>query len=317
MDGWAPRNLSGARWFGGRDDRRRPTPGASLAGVLLAGFALMASPGGQTPVVAPACQSSSASLLATPESDVSAARMTLATCVRRDLDEGRWGDAASRIARAQEAGEVLRDRERRPWQALVVRLDATRRVDAGHWSALVDTVLPQEEALPWAGPLVRGVAAARASWARQEPALQDMARAERVRLERLARTAGPLSEAELARLLVQGAIAGAQYEREEMELLLEAAHDLEVRLLAGDESHAPIIRARELEADLLRVTDRYAAAVQRYRDVLVEWPRRVQSRIGLADAYRRLGLISEAEDTLAQARALWAGADAEARSLIR
>jgi hypothetical protein len=317
MDGWAPRNLFHARGFGGRDDRRPTMRGASLAGVVVTGFGLMGAPGGQIPVVAPVCGAPSASLEATPGSVLPTARMTLASCVRHDLDEGRWGDAASRIAKAQQAGEVLRDPERRPWRALVVRLEAMRRVDAGQWSALVDTVLPQEEALPWAGPLVRGVAAARASWARQEPALQDRARAERVRLERLARTAGPLSEAELARLLVQGAMAGAQYEREEMELLLEAAHDLEVRLLAGDESRAPIIRARELEADLLRVTDRYAAAVQRYGDVLVEWPRRVQSRIGLADAYRRLGSLSEAEDTLAQARALWAGADAEARALLR
>ena len=143
------------------------------------------------------------------------------------------------------------------------------------------------------------------------------ARAELVRLDRLARTAGPLSEAELARLLVQGAIAGAQYERDEMQLLLEAAHDLEMRLLAGDELRAPVVLAAELEADLLRVTDRYAAASERYRDLLVEWPRRVQSRIGLADAYRRLGFAREAEETLAQARALWASADAEAKAQIK
>ena len=73
----------------------------------------------------------------------------------------------------------------------------------------------------------------------------------------------------------------------------------------------------ELEADLLRVTDRYAAASERYRDLLVEWPRRVQSRIGLADAYRRLGFAREADETLAQARQLWASADAEAKAQIK
>ncbi len=203
-----------------------------------------------------------------------------------------------------------------------MRLEATRHVDGGQWTALIDVVIPQEEALPWVGPLVRGVAAARASWARQDTALQQRARAELARLDRLARSAGPHSEAELARLLVQGAIAGAQYERDEMQLLLEAAHDLELRLLAGDELHAPVVLAGELEADLLRVTDRYAAASERYRDLLVEWPRRVQSRIGLADAYRRLGFAREAEETLAQARQLWAvgrrrseGADQVERSL--
>ena len=159
-----------------------------------------------------------------------------------------------------------------PWQALVARLDATRQVDGGQWTALIDAVIPHEEALPWVGPLVRGVAAARASWSRQDTALQARARAELVRLDRLARTAGALSDAELARLLVQGAIAGAQYERDEMQLLLEAAHDLEMRLVAGDELQVPVVLATELEADLLRLTDRYAAASERYRDLLVEWP---------------------------------------------
>jgi hypothetical protein len=267
--------------------------------------------------VATACAAPSAEPQIAPEAVLATARLTLVRCVRGDLDGGRWRDAAERLARARQAGALLRDTDRRTWQALVVRLEATRHVDGGQWTALIDAVIPQEDVLPWAGPLVRGVAAARASWARQDPALQQRARAELVRLERLARSMGPLSEAELARLLVQGAIAGAQYERDEMQLLLEAAHDLEMRLLAGGELRAPVVLAGELEADLLRVTDRYAAASQRYRVLLVEWPRRVQGRIGLADAYRRLGFAREAEETLAQARALWASADAEARALIR
>jgi predicted Zn-dependent protease len=78
-----------------------------------------------------------------------------------------------------------------------------------------------------------------------------------------------------------------------------------------------VVLARELEADLLRLTDRYAAASERYRDLLVERPRRVQSRIGLGDAFRRLGLTGEAEKTLAQARELWAAADPEAKAIIK
>ena len=84
----------------------------------------------------------------------------------------------------------------------------------------------------------------------------------------------------------------------------------------GDALRVPVVLAWEVEADLLRVTDRYAAASERYRDLLVEWPRRVQARIGLADAYRRLGYAREADETLAQARALWVGADPEALALI-
>ena len=246
-----------------------------------------------------------------------AAVLTLARCATADLDAGRWRDAEDRIAQAQRAGIALTPQDQRAWLALIARLDATRRVDAGQWPTLATEVVAHEDTLPWVGPLVRGVASARSAWARQDAALFDRARAELARLDALARQAGPLSEEERARLMVQGAIAGAQYERDEMQLLLDAAHDLELRLIAGDARRAPVILAWELQADLLRITDRYAAASERYRDLLVEWPRRVQARIGLADAYRRLGHAQEAEEALAQARALWAEADPEARALVR
>ena len=289
---------------------------AALHSVIVAGLTLLPASMRQVPAGATACAAPSATPQV-PGSKLPTTRATLARCVREDLDAGRWRSAADRLVRAQQAGALLPEADRRAWQALVARLDATRQVDGGQWTALVDAVIAHEEALPWVGPLVRGVAAARASWSRQDAALQARARAELVRLDRLARTAGALSDAELARLLVQGAIAGAQYERDEMQLLLEAAHDLEMRLVAGDELQVPVVLATELEADLLRLTDRYAAASERYRDLLVEWPLRVQSRVGLADAYRRLGSAREAEAALAEARDLWASADAEAKAQVK
>jgi hypothetical protein len=272
---------------------------------------------GATATTGSACRAPIEEPRVLPAALLPTARLTLGRCVQRDLDEGRWRDAEQRVAAARRAGALLPDRDRRPWHALVVRLDAARLVDSADWDALTTVVLPMEEALPWVGPLVRGVAAARASWARQDTALQARAREQLTRLTHLARQAGPLSEDERARLLVQGAMAGAQYERDEMQLLLDAAHDLEQRMMAGDELAVPVVLAWELEADLLRVTDRYAAASERYRDVLVEMPRRVQARIGLADAYRRLGYAREADETQAQARALWSGADAEALASLR
>lgn len=285
--------------------------------IMLAGLVLAPLANRQSPGTAYGCPPPSAQALVTPGSVLPAARSILARCVRGDLDEGRWRDAAERLARAQHAGAILPDVERAAWHALVLRLEATMRVDIGAWTTLIDAVFPHEDALPWVGPLVRGVAAARASWARQDAALQQRARAELAHLEGLARAAGPVSEAELARLLVQGAIAGAQYERDDMQLLLEAAHDLETRLLPGDDALVPVVLSRELEADLLRLTDRYAAASERYRDLLVERPRRVQSRIGLADAWRRLGRVREAEAAIAEASNLWAAADEEARATIK
>ncbi len=255
--------------------------------------------------------------LSLTESALAQASLVLAQCAGADIEAGRWARAQQRIEQAQRAGLALTGQARRDWYAQVARLDATRKVDTGDWAALVDDVIAHEEALPWAGPLVRGVAAARASWAAQDAGRLQRARAELRRLEALASQAGPMSEEERARLLVQGAIAGAQYERDEMQLLLDAAHELGGRLLAGDARRGPVVLARELEADLLRITDRYAAAGERYRDVLHASPRRVQSRLGLAEAYRRLGYAREADETLAQARALWEEADPEARALLR
>ncbi len=283
---------------------------------LAAGVSVSAAAGDQPRWAPDACSPSSARLQVTPPAALPGARLTLARCVQRDLDQGRWTDAEVRLSSARRAILMLPGAERRPWVALVVRLDAARRVDVGPWSALVGVVLAEEDALPWVGPLVRGVASARSSWGRQDADLHARGRVEADQLQRLSAADGPLSEAERARLLVQAALAGAQYERDEMELLLEAAHDLEVRLLSGDELRVPVVLARELEADLLMLTDRYAAAGQRYRDLLMQWPSRVQGRIGLAAAYRRLGHAREAEETLAQARALWASADAEALARI-
>ncbi len=266
---------------------------------------------------APVCHAATDVPRLGPGSALPDASLALARCVGADIEAGRWADAGLRVVKAQRAGIALAGAARREWDAQVARLDATRRVDAGNWSALVDEVIAHEDALPWVGLLVRGVAAARSSWATQDAALLARARDALRQLEVLAAQAGPLSEEERARLLVQGAMAGAQYERDEMQLLLDAAHDLEVRLLAGDERRGPVVIAWELQADLLRMTDRYAAASERYRDVLRERPRRVQSRIGLAEAYRRLGYAHEADETLAQARALWSAADPEARALLR
>jgi len=280
-----------------------------LAPAVVAGAAMQG--------VEASCPAPDASPKVLPVTALDAASVTLARCVQADLDAGRWSAAATRLDTAQAAGIVLPEAARATWEQLVVRWQATRLVDGGQWTTLATEVLPLEHRLPWVGPLVRGVAAARASWATQDAALQARAREELRRLTHLAQQAGPISDEERARLLVQGAMAGAQYERDEMQFLLDAAHDLEQRLLAGDELRPPVVLAWELEADLLRVTDRYAAASERYRDLLVESPRRVQARIGLADAYRRLGYASQAAETLDQARALWGAGDAAARELVK
>ncbi len=297
-------------------DHSEPMIRHCFAFALAVAVSVSPQTGGGASSVPGACPPPSARLPVTPAVALPAARLTVARCVQRDLDGGRWADAETRLVTARQAAQTLPGSERLPWRALVLRFEAALRVDVGPWPALVEVVLQDEDALPWVGPLVRGVAAARGSWARQDAALHARGRAEAVRLQRLAADAGPVSEAERARLLVQAALAGAQYERDEMQLLLEAAHELEGRLWTGDRLQAPVVLARELEADLLLLTDRYAEAGQRYRELLEQWPRRVQGRLGLAAAYRRLGHAREATETLSQARALWASADPVALARI-
>lgn len=267
-------------------------------------------------MVGQACPAPEAVPRVAPVSMLDVARLTLVRCTLADLDRGRWRDAERRLGAAATVSIRVDVPRRVEWQALVARLEARRRIDGQQWALLVSDVVPFEHALPWVGPLVRGVAAARSSWAQQDAALQTAARRERDRLAALAAAAGVVSEDEHARLIVQGALAGAQYERDEMQLLLDAAHELQQRLTSDDELRPPVMLPRELEADLLQATDRYAAASDRYREVLAAWPGRVQSRRGLAMAYRRLGYQREADETLAQARALWSDADPAALSLL-
>ena len=181
--------------------------GGVLAGVLLAGVVLAtAAPASRSASTCPAPETPPAVL---PVSSLAVARLTLARCVQADLDAGRWSAASVRLSAAQEAAALLPPAERVDWERLVVRWQATRLADAGQWAAVAREVLPLEHRLPWVGPLLRGVAAARASWATQDATLQALARDELVRLAVLARQAGPVSEEERARLIVQGAMAGA------------------------------------------------------------------------------------------------------------
>jgi cytochrome c-type biogenesis protein CcmH/NrfG len=87
-----------------------------------------------------------------------------------------------------------------------------------------------------------------------------------------------------------------------MLLLLEQAHRTEVVLRdALGELYVPVVLAAELEADLWLQTDRYARAAEVYRAVIADHPDRVQSWLGLAAAYRRLGHLREADVAEAQA----------------
>lgn len=250
----------------------------------------------------PGCPLPDASPVLRTSLDLASARLTLLRCAREDLRRGAWGAADTRLAAAADAADALPRQDADAWRELVDRLRATRVVDAHAW-ALAPS-LTAEISVPWLRDLVRHVADARLAWRDQDaPTFERLSRAARTMHERAERT----GDVELARtaLLVQGSVAGGQYERDEMQLVLDSARRLEQDMAdALGELFVPVIVAQELEADLWLQTDRYARAAEVYRAVLARHPSRVQSWLGLAEAYRRLGYADQVREAEAVARRL-------------
>jgi tetratricopeptide (TPR) repeat protein len=229
---------------------------------------------------------------------------TLVSCARFELDTRRRTHLETRLssARAAAAALPLPDAER--WTDVVLRLEAARQLDTGEWDRMQEMPSAAFDAVPWLLDLVTGVAAARAGWARQDDNAFGRAAMAARRLEGRGRASGD-QEVLRAWMLVQASIAGGQYERDEMHLLLEEADRLEQTLAAAfGDVFVPVLLARELEADLWLQTDRYLRAAAIYREVLQRHPFRVHSWRGLAAACRRLDLADEARAAEAEAERL-------------
>lgn len=232
------------------------------------------------------------------------ASRALRDCVRRDLRRGAWTQADRRLVAARAATSTLPGAYAEAWTGLVDRLVATRIVDAHAWDRAVGLAARLELRTPWLVTMVRGVSTARQAWATQDAAAFARALDDARALARRGDEADDLEIRRAARL-VQAAVAGGQYERDEMQLLLDEARATEAALQAtlGD-AYVPVVIARELEADLWLQTDRFAAAAAAYKDVIAAHPWRVQPWLGLAEAYRRLGYTREAAQCLTDARAM-------------
>lgn len=236
--------------------------------------------------------------------DLPDARLTLLRCVRADLRAGAWDAVDTRLTAARRSGATLGRADLTAWRDLLDRLAATRIIDARAWDDAAVLAVSISDGSAWLRTMVNAIAEARRAWRTQD----------REAFARVMRTADDLrvladdrQDLEIGRaaLIVQATAAGGQYEREEMQLLLEDAHRTEVvwRQALG-ELHVPVVLAAELEADLWLQTDRYARAAEVYRAVIAEHPGRVQSWLGLASAYRRLGHVQEAAVAETQARTL-------------
>jgi tetratricopeptide (TPR) repeat protein len=255
----------------------------TLSLLLLAG--LIAPRPGQ-PEAAPCPPPDDIPVVATPLDD---ALSSLRRCVRADLRRGAWDLAERRLDAALEAPDAPA-----AWRSLVDRLAATRIVDARAWTQAPELAASFRESTPWLASMVTGIADARLAWRTQDAEAFD-------RILDTARTLAAEGDAsrdlEVARAarLLQAAVAGGQYERDEMQLLLDEADATETALRhALGDAYVPVVIARELEGDLLLQTDRYEAAVAAYEAVVRAYPSRVQPWLGLADAHERLGNVAAA-----------------------
>jgi len=119
----------------------------------------------------------------------------------------------------------------------------------------------------------------------------------------------PVSVTELYRVLLRAAIAAAQEETPELELLVAHAVSLERRLRDTDQIDIPLQPASEIAGDLWLQVYREDSARQAYRATLQEWPQRAGSLIGLARASARLGDEAAAKEAYRALLDVWHDAD--------
>ena len=270
-----------------------------MTSILLTGWLLQ-------PTVAMCPSAADAPVLRTT-ADLPSAWLTLLRCTRESLRLGDWAAVDTRLAVARRAGLALTPSDADSWYDLVDRLTATRIVDAHAWHGAETLAAPISPAREWLRTMVAAVSRARLAWQTQDREMFAHVLADARALRALGAAQGDVDLTRAA-LIVQAAAAGGQYERDEMHLLLEAAHQHEQSLRdAFGEEYVPVVIARELEADLWLQTDRYARAADVYRAVIAAHPGRPHPWMGLAAAYRRLGHVAEAEASATEARRLSPG----------
>lgn len=272
------------------------TAAAVVIGLLLAGLPVRPASG--------ACPAPDAEPVLRMAADLPSAQLTLLRCTREELRRGDWASVDMRLAAARQAGPALSPADAESWRELVDRLTATRVVDAHAWRAAESLTAPIASSRQWLRNAVVALADARLAWRTQDRGTFARVLAEAHALRALGRSLHDIDISRAA-LLVQAAAAGGQYERDEMQMLLEAAHQHEMSMRnALGESYVPVVIAMELEADLWLQTDRYARAADVYRVVVTAHPGRPHGWIGLSKAYRRLGHDAEAVASDREARRL-------------
>jgi hypothetical protein len=224
--------------------------------------------------------------------DAAALVEKLETALRR-LDEAQAPETVDRARRGLAQMRVRLVLERQDWKraaSLPRRLFADQDLDL-YWFA-------------------RGMSAARAAFPHQDQSAFAEAREAAAELEGLARAAGASSERMRRWLLVRAAIAGGQYERDEMTVMLRQAQEIEENLVASGQLHQSLLWADEVAGDLRLQVDETGHARLQYAKLLTKQPRRARALLGLARAESRLEKPAAATAAYRRFLALWAQADA-------
>jgi len=195
-----------------------------------------------------------------------------------------------------------------------IALIARHALETGDWGAamaLKDDPSDRDGIAAYA----RGLAAARAAWLRETPALLDIARTAAHSLERRAAEQGTQSLAELHRVSVMAAIAAAQEERAELGLFLTHATSMVVRPRPARAPTHPLIPVHELAGDLWLQVSRFRDAARAYAEALERHPGRPRAVIGLARASAGAGDAVNARTAYRKLLVLWKDADRDRAEL--
>jgi tetratricopeptide (TPR) repeat protein len=203
----------------------------------------------------------------------------------------------------------------------VSRMRVSMLVASRNWDA-VRSLAPQSIHDDELDAFARGLASARLGWRTQEASLFSDARQSADRLEQLAHEGDAVTETTRRWLLVRAAIAGGQYERDEMTMMLRQAQRIEEELVNTGRADQPLIRVDELAGELRWQLQDAGHARLHYRDLLALAPRHAAALIGLARAEQALGQVEAARVAARQFLDVWTAADpdrpelAEARRLL-
>ncbi len=227
------------------------------------------------------------------------------------VQQGRFAQAHAFVADLQRAlgAEATRSESSRRLRGTVMRAHVRLLLAEHDWAGARSLTehAPDADGDPVVATFMHGYAAARL--ASPEAKADLIAEAGDCAKQLEGTVSNPVSIAELYRVLVRAAMAAAQEETPELELLITHAVSLEKRLRESGQLDMPLQPATEIAGDLWLQVNRYEAARQSYRATLDAWPHRPASQLGIARASAELHDDGAAKDAWRALLDLWQTAD--------